>query len=141
MLAYFAFLITNAVYLKWNFPIDIYWRNTISYFHKCCPTSWLFPAYLITYLTNQTSYRALRDVLQLQLLYILFIFFWINIIGSFLSFFQWSVMVLVGLLSSCYCKKAVYCSGWDKTEQNSIYGDALKDPENCRSRTGEAYPR
>jgi len=53
---------------------------------------------------------------------------------------KWSVMVFVGLLSSCYCKKAVYCSGWDKTEQNSIYGDALKDPENCRSRTGEAYP-
>jgi len=51
-----------------------------------------------------------------------------------------TVIVFLGLLSSCYCKKATHCSGWDKAEHNSIYGDALTDPENCRSREGEAYP-
>ena len=64
------------------------------------------------------------------------------IIVSFFSlFFQWSVMVFLGLLSSCFCSETKFCSGYDKAEKSSIYGDALTDPENCRARDGEAYPR
>merc|ERR1740129_2334568 len=53
---------------------------------------------------------------------------------------MWSVMVFLGLLSSCFCLETRFCSGYDKAEKSSIYGDALTDPENCRARDGEAYP-
>lgn len=53
---------------------------------------------------------------------------------------KWSVMVFLGLLSSCFCTETRFCSGYDKAEKSSIYGDALTDPENCRARDGEAYP-
>ena len=33
-----------------------------------------------------------------------------------------------------------YCSGFDKVEKNSIYGDALTDPSDCVDRHGRSYP-
>lgn len=39
-----------------------------------------------------------------------------------------------------YISTAQYCSGVDKSEKSSIYGDALKDAENCIDREGKAYP-
>lgn len=53
---------------------------------------------------------------------------------------KWSVMVFLGFLSSCFCAETRFCSGHDKAEKSSIYGDALTDPENCRARDGESYP-
>jgi len=33
-----------------------------------------------------------------------------------------------------------YCSGYDKAQKNSIYGDALSDSPTCLARDGKAYP-
>lgn len=37
--------------------------------------------------------------------------------------------------------KPDYCSGYNKSQKNSIYGDALLDAPGCLSRSNEPYPR
>lgn len=53
---------------------------------------------------------------------------------------QWSLFSFVWFFTSGVFCETQYCSGYDKAERNSIYGDALSDPVNCRSREGKAYP-
>lgn len=36
---------------------------------------------------------------------------------------------------------STHCSGYDKVQKTSIYGDALSDSPDCLARDGKAYPR
>jgi len=47
-------------------------------------------------------------------------------------------MVFIGLIELAQSSR--YCSGVDKSDTFSIYGNALTDSENCLSRDGQEYP-
>lgn len=52
---------------------------------------------------------------------------------------KYSLFILMSLMSCCH-SQFHYCSGFDKAEKTSIYGNALTDSENCLSREGKTYP-
>ena len=49
-------------------------------------------------------------------------------------------LVLLSTLASL-SHASSYCSGYDKVQKTSIYGDALSDSPDCLDRDGKAYPR
>jgi len=49
-----------------------------------------------------------------------------------------AIPVLLSLVS--LSQASSYCSGYDKVQKNSIYGDALNDSPDCLARDGKAYP-
>ena len=61
------------------------------------------------------------------------------IVLTFPNCFQIAIPVLLSLVS--LSQASSYCSGYDKVQKNSIYGDALNDSPDCLARDGKAYPR
>ena len=60
-----------------------------------------------------------------------------DVIYLSISIFQIALFVL-SLASLSHAHS--YCSGYDKAQKNSIYGDALSDSPTCLARDGKAYP-